>query len=110
MRVVDVRADRYVKSVDAADFGRGADILVVEVDTDEGVSGVGITALFVPRTGEVVDLYARPITSNFREILVGENALGTQQLWNRCTARAASGGGPASAGTACPCWTDRVSA
>ena len=83
MRVVDVRADRYVKSVDAADFGRAADVLVVQVDTDEGVSGVGITALFVPRTGEVVDLYARLITRNFREILVGENALGTQQLWNK---------------------------
>lgn len=83
MRIVDVRADRYVKSVDAADFGRAADVLVVQVDTDEGVTGVGITALYVPRTGEVVDLYARLVTRNFREILVGADALDTSELWNR---------------------------
>ena len=83
MRVLDVRAERYVRSVDAADFGRAADVLVVEVDTDEGVSGVGITALFVPGSGEVVDLYARLISRNFRDILVGENALGTQALWHK---------------------------
>jgi L-alanine-DL-glutamate epimerase-like enolase superfamily enzyme len=83
MKVVNVRADRYVKGVDAADFGRAADVLVVQVDTDGGVSGVGITALFVPRTGEVVDLYARLITKNYRQILVGENALATEELWNK---------------------------
>lgn len=30
-----------------------------------------------------MDLYARLITRNFRAILIGENALGTQELWNK---------------------------
>jgi D-arabinonate dehydratase len=89
MKIIDVRASRYVQDVDVSDFGRAADILVVEIVTDEDVVGLGITSLFVPHSGEVVDLYAKLITANFREILMGEEACATQRLWDKMYAESA---------------------
>ncbi|RPJ19217.1 MAG: mandelate racemase/muconate lactonizing enzyme family protein, partial [Planctomycetaceae bacterium] len=76
MKITDVTVARYRESGQAQ---AGADIQIVDVHTDEGVTGRG----FVSTATIVSDVVAMLLRRNLKNVLVGENPLLTDDLWRR---------------------------
>ena len=83
MKITDVTVKRYGQMREVADFAVGSEILMVEVHTDEGVTGLGFTSAGVSRYGPTGDIAATLIRRNLKNMIVGENPLLTEQLWGR---------------------------
>lgn len=77
MKITDVTVKRYSVSNDPQAYGGG--ILIVEVLTDAGVSGLG----FVSATSAAGDILATVIRRNLKSVVVGANPLLTDDLWRR---------------------------
>ena len=82
MKIADVQASRYLKKVDAADFGVAADIVVTEITTEDGISGVGFLSLIASKNGAIGDAYVGLINGFFRNLLVGRDAFATEAIWD----------------------------
>lgn len=76
MKITDVTVTRYRESRQAQ---AGADIQIVDVHTDDGVTGRG----FVNAGTAVSDVVAMLLRHNLRGAIVGENPLLTDDLWRR---------------------------
>jgi L-alanine-DL-glutamate epimerase-like enolase superfamily enzyme len=76
LKITDLTVTRY-REPDQAQSG--AEIQIVDVHTDEGVSGRG----FVSTTTAMSDVLAMLLRRNLRSVLVGENPLLTDDLWRR---------------------------
>jgi L-alanine-DL-glutamate epimerase-like enolase superfamily enzyme len=76
VKITDVTVTRYRESRQAQ---AGADIQIVDVHTDDGVTGRG----FVNAGTAVSDVVAMLLRHNLRGAIVGENPLLTDDLWRR---------------------------
>lgn len=83
MKITDVTVNRYGNMGGMADFALGREFLIVDVHTDEGISGRGFTGAPITKYGPTGDVYATLIRRNLRNMIVGENPLHTEELWNR---------------------------
>lgn len=83
MRIKDVRVEVYTQRVDLADFGRGRDLAVVRVATDEGVEGIsyvpGLSHIPVPLSNAFKEI----VEGVMRENIVGMDALAIEAIWDR---------------------------
>src|SRR5699024_5904952 len=61
----------------------GHEIVVVNVETDAGITGTSFIGAPVFRHGQVGDVVARLIERNLSNIVIGENPLHTGELWNK---------------------------
>src|SRR5437762_11306205 len=60
------------------------DVLLVRIRTDEGLEGIGEADASPEVVKAIVDApFSHNIACGLREILVGENALETQRLWQK---------------------------
>jgi L-alanine-DL-glutamate epimerase-like enolase superfamily enzyme len=82
MKIVDVKASRYLKEVDAADFGVAAEIVVTEIATEGEINGVGFLSLIASKHGAIGDAYVGLINGFFRNFLVGRDAFATEATWD----------------------------
>lgn len=84
MKITDVIANRYVqmKEPDMA-HAEGHEIIIVRVETDEGVTGTSFIGTPVFSHGAVGDLAAELIRRNLRNIVLGENPLHNERLWKK---------------------------
>lgn len=76
MRITDVKVTRYRESGQSQ---AGAEIQIVDVHTDERVTGTG----FVSTSTTVGDVMVMLLRRNLKNVLVGENPLLTDDLWRR---------------------------
>ena len=76
MKITDVTVTRYREPRRAQ---VGADIQIVDVHTDSGVTGRG----FVSTATTVSDVVAMLLRLNIKNVLVRENPLLTDDLWRR---------------------------
>jgi len=83
MKITDVTVKRYESKKGVMDFAVGSEILVVEVHTDEEVIGRGFTRARVTPHGSIGDISATLIRRVLKNMIVGENPLLVEQLWNR---------------------------
>jgi L-rhamnonate dehydratase len=83
MKITDVTVKRYQSKKEVMDFAVGSEILIVDVHTDEGMVGRGFTRARMTAHGPTGDIAAILIRRNLRNMIVGENPLLTEQLWNR---------------------------
>mgnify|MGYP001375682805 CR=1 FL=1 len=84
MKISDVVVNRYVHK-EGSDMGhsRGHEILVVHVHTDEGITGTSFIGTPIFDHGETGDVAARLISRNLKNLVLGENPLHTEKLWER---------------------------
>jgi len=82
MKITDVVVKRYwdnrrpdMKHAD------GYEVITVEVQTDKGISGIGFLSLPVFSHGEIGDVIASLLKRNLRNVVLGENPLHTEQIW-----------------------------
>lgn len=83
MKITDVKASRYVETLDLADFGQGLEIIVTEVETDEAITGTGFTITALTRAGSLGEVYLSLINGVFRNRIVGMDALASEEVWRR---------------------------
>lgn len=84
MKISDVIVKRYwdnqrpdMKHAD------GYEVITVEVETDAGISGTGFLSLPVFSHGHIGDVIATLLERNLRNIVLGENPLHTEDVWER---------------------------
>src|SRR6202795_3280553 len=71
------------------------DAVIVRVRTDSGLEGIGEADASPEVVKAIVDApFSHNIACGLREILVGENALETQRLWQKMYRRTMYFGGP----------------
>lgn len=81
MKITHVIVKRYGQ---AGEGGRiGSEIQTVEVQTDEGISGLGFVTANNNRLSPTADLVAGIIRTNLRNIVLGQDPLHTDALWQR---------------------------
>lgn len=62
---------------------RGQEVIVVNVHTDQGVTGTGFFTTPVFDHGPIGDLCVRLIKRNLKQLIMGENPLHTERIWQR---------------------------
>lgn len=84
MKITDVIVDRYkeMKTSDMA-HAEGHEIVTVKVETDVGVTGFSFIGTPIFAHGEIGDIVVRLIRRNLRNIVMGENPLHHEDLWNK---------------------------
>lgn len=82
MKIVDVKATRYTEATDYVDIGAGYEVLVCEVETDEGITGMSYIPYNIPPSGGIGDLTALLINRNFKNLIKGEDAFATTKIWD----------------------------
>lgn len=83
MKITDVTVKRYGRMQPVAEMAAGSEVLVVEVQTDEGVSGSAYTSANVSRHGSTGDIAAMIIRRTLKNIVLGEDPLLTDQVWRK---------------------------
>jgi len=73
MKITDVSIRRYGQMGRVVEVYVGREIFVIQVDTDEGVSGVGYVTANVSPYGPSGDLAATLVSRNFRNMLVDQD-------------------------------------
>jgi L-rhamnonate dehydratase len=82
MKIVDVKATRYTEATEHVDIGAGYEVLVCEVETDEGITGMSYIPYNIPPSGGIGELYALLINRNFKNLIKGEDAFATTKIWD----------------------------
>jgi D-arabinonate dehydratase len=82
MKITDVKATRYTEDTDWVDIGKEFEIVVTEVHTDEGITGISYIPLFVHPSGSIGDVYALLINRNFNNLIKGEDAFANLKIWD----------------------------
>ncbi len=82
MKIVDVKASRYTEATDQVDIGAGYEVVVTEVHTDEGITGMSYIPLNIHPSGGIGDLCALLINRNFNNLIRGEDAFATAKIWD----------------------------
>jgi L-rhamnonate dehydratase len=83
MKITDVTVKRYAERVDGKDVPDAREVQTVTVHTDEGVSGMGYVALRSAGIGPSGDMHAAFLRRNLKNLIVGENPLLTERVWQR---------------------------
>lgn len=83
MKITDLRVDRYSESGPVIEVYAGREVLVVTVATDSGASGTAFITANVSPYGISGDVAATLIRRNFRNMLLGEDPLLTEKLWQK---------------------------
>ena len=83
MKITDLKVSRYDMAVSVPDLAAGRETLLVEVHTDEGVTGTGFMFVNVTQHGTTGDLSATLLRRQYRSLLIGQNPLHTEDLWRR---------------------------
>lgn len=84
MKITNVIAKRYkkMKKSDMA-HAEGHEIIIVRIETDSDYLGVSFIGTPIFQHGEVGDVLVKIITRNLKNIILGENPLHTEYLWNK---------------------------
>jgi D-arabinonate dehydratase len=84
MKITDVVVNRYVYR-EASDMAhsQGHEILIIDVHTDEGITGKSFIGTPIFAHGETGDIAATLIRRNLKNIVLGENPLHIEKLWQR---------------------------
>ena len=83
MKITDVTVNRYGETRQIVEVFTGREIIVVQVHTDEGVTGTGYTTANVSPFGPSGDVAATLIRRNLRNMVVGEDPRLVERLWQR---------------------------
>jgi len=81
MKITDMTVDRYERMGKSDMAFSGHEVVVVKVETDEGITGTGFISSPVYPHGIASDVAARLLNRNFKNIILGENPLYNEQLW-----------------------------
>lgn len=84
MKITDVVVKRYLdKQLPDMKHADGHEVVTVEVQTDEGVTGTGFVSVPVFSHGHTGDVFATLLRRNLRNVVLGENPLFTERIWKR---------------------------
>jgi D-arabinonate dehydratase len=83
MRITDLTVKRYADHQPVADLAAGREVVVAWIHTDQGVTGLGFTNAPVVRGGSAGDLVATLLRRHIRPVILGENPLLNELLWQR---------------------------
>lgn len=83
MKIIDMTVERYVQMGKSDMAFSGHEVVVVKVETDRGITGTGFLSSPVYSHGIASDIAARLLKRNFRNIILGENPLYTEQIWRK---------------------------
>jgi len=78
MKITGVKATRYVETK-MVEIG---EVVVTEVQTDEGITGMSYIQLNNYPSGPIGDLYTLLINRNFNNLIKGEDALAIGKIWD----------------------------
>lgn len=81
MKIADVKVTRYRNTKGMADFNVGSEALIVDVLTDQGLSGRGFMRAGISRYGGLGDVAATLISRNLKNMVVGQDPLLTEKVW-----------------------------
>lgn len=83
MKITNVDVKRYKDMSSPSDMAiaDGHEIIVVNIETDVGVTGTSFVGSPVFSHGEVGDVVVRLIERNLTNIILGENPMYTEHLW-----------------------------
>ncbi|WP_170289758.1 mandelate racemase/muconate lactonizing enzyme family protein [Cytobacillus depressus] len=83
MKIIDMKVDRYVRMGKSDMAFSGHEVVVVNLETDQGITGKGFLSTPIYPHGVTSDIAARLLKRNFRNIILGENPLHTEKLWRK---------------------------
>jgi L-alanine-DL-glutamate epimerase-like enolase superfamily enzyme len=83
MKITDLTVTRYAQSKAADGSPAGAEIQIVDVATDEGISGRGFLTASNSSISPNADLDATLLRRNLRNIILGQDPVLTDQVWRR---------------------------
>lgn len=83
MKITDLRVRRFAQQREVEGARVGAEIQTVELHTDEGLTGMGFVTANNSRLSPMGDLVAGLLRNNLRNIVLGQDPLLTDALWQR---------------------------
>ncbi|WP_413375484.1 mandelate racemase/muconate lactonizing enzyme family protein [Alkalihalobacillus sp. 1P02AB] len=81
MKITDMTVERYVQMGKSDMAFSGHEIVIVNVETDHGVSGTGFLSTPIFPHGVASDIAVTLLKRNFRNLILGENPLHNEKLW-----------------------------
>ncbi len=84
MKIIDMDVKRYLRmaSPDMA-HAEGHELIVVQIHTDQGITGTSFIGTPVFSHGITGDIAATLLRRNLKNIIMGENPLYTERIWQR---------------------------
>ena len=84
MKITDVIVNRYM-DMERPDMAHadGHEIIVVDVHTDEGIQGTGFVTWPLFSHGFTGDVAAALLRRNLKNVILGENPLFTERIWQK---------------------------
>jgi D-arabinonate dehydratase len=89
MKITNLTVDRYAQSRTAEGAASGPEIQIVEVHTDEGVTGTGFLTASNSQVSPSAELLAEVLRRNLRNIVLGQDPLLTEKVWRAMYAQLA---------------------
>ncbi len=84
MKIIDVEAIYLRQPQVKRQCDSGQDVLIVRVSTDAGVTGIGeVDSSPMAVKGAIEGPFSHSITSGLRELVLGEDPLRTEYLWDK---------------------------
>ncbi len=84
MKIIDLSVNRYLQ-MQESDMAHsvGHELIIVEVHTDQGITGRSFIGTPIFNHGVVGDLAATLLRRNLKNVVVGENPLHTERIWKK---------------------------
>jgi len=84
LKIIEVEVKRYLdtKGSDMAVVG-SHELIIVQVHTDQEITGTGFLSTPISSHGMIGDLAAAFLRRNLRSVVLGENPLYTEQVWQK---------------------------
>ncbi|ARK28869.1 mandelate racemase/muconate lactonizing enzyme family protein [Halalkalibacter krulwichiae] len=83
MKITDMTVKRYVRMGKSDMAFSGHEVVVVEIETDRDITGIGFLSTPIFPHGVTSDVAAILLKRNFKNIIMGENPLHTEKLWKK---------------------------
>jgi L-alanine-DL-glutamate epimerase-like enolase superfamily enzyme len=83
VKITDVSVKRYADHQQVADLAAGREVVVVSITTDDGPTGIGYCNAAVSRSGSTGEMIETLVRQQLRDVVVGQNPLLNEQLWER---------------------------
>src|SRR5436305_3237011 len=83
MKITDLTVKRFAERVDGRDVADGREVQTVTVHTDQGVAGMGYVSLRGAGIGPSGDIHAAFLRRNLKGLILGEDPLLTERVWQR---------------------------
>lgn len=81
MKITDVTVTRYAQSRSTEGAAAGPEVQIVEVHTDEGISGTGFLTASNAQKSPSSEMLAGAIRLNLRNIVLGQDPMLTEKVW-----------------------------